>query len=149
MYSQCQHGPTRTLIDHVLPLMKKYRATGYIAGHDHCSGHYEQSEEPDSAREELVELDEAASEKEGSHRMAFVLAGAGKECCYRPSHLHSRLNPGPPLFRMDSEVRHGSTGGFASYVVSETSTTIRYHAQDGSVLYTAAPLTPRARTQAA
>ena len=127
IYSQCQHGPTKQLIDDVLPLMKKYRATGYIAGHDHCSGHFEDA------------------------GMQFVLAGAGKECCYRPDHLHSSLNPKDgPLFRLDSESRHGLPGGgFASYTVNRTATTVRHHAGgDGSVLYTAAPLAPRSSSRA-
>ena len=64
VYSQCQHGPTACLISQVLPLMRQYGASGFIAGHDHCLGHYNG-----------VGADAG---------MAFVLSGAGKECCYRP-----------------------------------------------------------------
>ena len=125
IYSQCQHGPTWRLIRNVLPLMKKYGASGYIAGHDHCSGLYE------------------------AHGMAFVLAGAGRWCCYRPDHLHSALNPGPPAFRMDAHETHGAIGGFASFAVTAEATVVRMHADNGTVLHTASPVTPRKQRGAA
>ena len=78
--------------------------------------------------------------------MQFVLAGAGKEGCYKPDHLHDKRNPSAgPLFRLDRDERHGTKdGGFASYTVTKTSTTVQYHAGgDGKVLYTATPLPPR------
>ena len=150
---RCQHGPTKLIIDDVLPLLRKYRASGYIAGHDHCSAHYEETYEEGGAVHALVEDGAAALAEEGgaarahdeAARMLFVVAGAGKECCYAPWHLHSRLNPGPPLFRMDKGMEHSAIGGFASYVVTAEATTVRYHDHDGSVLYTAAPLPPRTK----
>jgi hypothetical protein len=48
-------------VSQVLPLMRQYNASGFLAGHDHCLGHY------DGTGSEVG--------------MAFVLAGAGKECC--------------------------------------------------------------------
>lgn len=116
-----------------------------IAGHDHCSGHYEEPKPAAATVEEAAaeEASEAAAGGAAAERMLFVLAGAGKECCYAPSHLHSQLNPGPPLFRMDREQKHGAIGGFASYVVTATATTVRYHDHTGAVLYTAEPLPPR------
>jgi len=95
VYSQCEHGPTHKIIREVLPLMSKYKATGYIAGHDHCSGYY---------------FDD---------NMAFVIAGAGKQCCYEPKNLNNRANPGLPLFRMDAGENKGDGGGFASYTVTQ------------------------------
>jgi tartrate-resistant acid phosphatase type 5 len=100
VYSQCEHGPTHKIIREVLPLMSKYKASGYIAGHDHCSGYY---------------FDD---------NMAFVIAGAGKQCCYEPKNLNNRANPGLPLFRMDAGKNEGDGGGFASYTVSATGTQI-------------------------
>ena len=122
VYSQCEHGPTDDIIDNVLPLLKKYNASGYIAGHDHCSGHYEDS------------------------GLSFVVAGAGKECCYDPANLDNEKNPGQPLFRMDSDQTHDAIGGFASYSVTAESTIIRYHDQDGSILYQGTPVAPRTQT---
>ena len=55
------------------------------------------------------------------------------------------VQEGGPLFRLDRDERHGTKdGGFASYTVTKTSTTVQYHAGgDGKVLYTATPLPPR------
>ena len=97
VYSQCEHGPTASIIRNVLPLMSKYKATGYIAGHDHCSGYY---------------FDD---------NMAFVVAGAGKECCYSPKNLNNKANPGLPWFRMDAGENEADGGGFASYTVTQRS----------------------------
>ncbi len=84
--------------------MGRYDVSGYIAGHDHCSAHYETAD-----------------------GLSFVVAGAGKECCYSPTNLDNALNPGEPLFRLDSEQTHGGMiGGFASYAVTAANTTIRY-----------------------
>ena len=92
----------------MLPLLRRHGAAGFIAGHDHCSAHYEQ------------------------HGMAFVLSGAGRECCYDPRHLASPLNPGPPHFRMDRERHYGAIGGFASFSVGAGATTLRYHSDNGA-----------------
>eukprot|EP01065_Artemidia_motanka_P029457 TRINITY_DN35567_c0_g1_i1.p1 TRINITY_DN35567_c0_g1~~TRINITY_DN35567_c0_g1_i1.p1 ORF type:complete len:349 (+),score=140.68 TRINITY_DN35567_c0_g1_i1:63-1049(+) len=123
VYSQCSHGPTSKIILTVLPLMRKYKASGFIAGHDHCLGHY------------------AAGPKDGS--MAFVVSGAGKECCYSPEHINSTMNAGELKFRMDGDEKHGSDGGFASFTATAASTTIRYYKSDGTLLYTADPVAPR------
>jgi tartrate-resistant acid phosphatase type 5 len=95
VYSQCEHGPTDEIIKHVLPLMSQYKASGYINGHDHCSGYY------------------------FDNHMAFVLTGAGMECCYSPDNLNNKANPGEPWFRMDKGKNQGDGGGFASFSVTQ------------------------------
>ncbi len=119
VYSHCEHGPTAAIILSVLPMLKKHGVTGYIAGHDHCSAYYY------------------------NDAIAFPVAGAGKECCYSPKNLDNKVNPGEPLFRMDSGQNHSQIGGFASYSVTAEATTVRFHGADGSVLYAADPLPPR------
>ncbi|KAJ9458757.1 Purple acid phosphatase 7 [Diplonema papillatum] len=118
IYSQCEHGPTQQLIDDVLPLLEKYNATGYICGHDHCLGHFEY---------------------EG---LALVLSGAGKECCYAPTHAKD-VPPGATKFHMDAQNTYGAKGGFASFTVNETATAVKYHDTTGKVLYSADPVKPR------
>jgi len=122
MYSQCNHGPTSKLISGVLPLMKKYNVNGFIAGHDHCLGHY------------------------AENGMAFVVSGAGKTCCYGAKNLNNAANTGDLKFRMDSGETHGAKAGFASFSVTANETTIKYHNQDGDLLYTADVVQPRPKT---
>eukprot|EP01060_Flectonema_neradi_P029582 TRINITY_DN411_c1_g2_i1.p1 TRINITY_DN411_c1_g2~~TRINITY_DN411_c1_g2_i1.p1 ORF type:complete len:350 (+),score=72.63 TRINITY_DN411_c1_g2_i1:57-1052(+) len=118
VYSQCSHGPTQQLITDVLPMLTKYKANGFLAGHDHCLGHFEQD------------------------GLAFVLSGAGKECCYAPKHA-SDVPAGITKFHMDSSNTYGTDGGFTSFVVTETSTTIHYHASNGTTIFIADPVSPR------
>ena len=125
VYSQCQHGPTACLISQVLPLMRQYGASGFIAGHDHCLGHYN-GVGPDDG-------------------MAFVLSGAGKECCYRPDSLSSKLNAGDLKFRMDKEESQGASGGFAALTATAAATTVTYFDTDGKALFTSDPVAPRSR----
>lgn len=122
VYSQCEHGPTSKVISDVLPLMKQYHVNGFIAGHDHCLGHYSQD------------------------GMAFVVSGAGKTCCYKPKNLNNKNNAGKLEFRMDNEQTNGARAGFASFSVSANETTIRYHDQDGNVLFTSDAVLPRNKT---
>lgn len=123
IYSQCEHGPTSDLIKHVLPLMRQYNATGFIAGHDHCLGHYE-----------------GTGEDAGMH---FVVSGAGKECCYSPKHLSDSQNKGHLAFRMDKEQSHGASGGFASVSATEHSASVTYYDTKGTSLYTSKSIAPR------
>ena len=120
VYSQCSHGPTQEIIDDVLPLLKKYKATGYLSGHDHCQGHFE------------------------SDGLIFGLAGSGKECCYAPAHLNDpRIPAGAMKFRMDSEHTYGANGGFAAVTMTGAGATIKYHDSNGKTLFTSKAFPPR------
>jgi len=35
VYSVSSHGPTKCLVNDLLPLLHQYRATAYMCGHDH------------------------------------------------------------------------------------------------------------------
>ncbi|KAK7101235.1 hypothetical protein V1264_024050 [Littorina saxatilis] len=35
VYSIAEHGPTKCLVDRLLPMLYKYRASGHLSGHDH------------------------------------------------------------------------------------------------------------------
>lgn len=123
IYSQCKHGPTSELQSDVLPLMRKYNASGYISGHDHCLGHFN------------------AGPKDGA--MQFVLSGAGKDNSYTASNVDNKANAGVLKFRMDGSERQGTDAGFASLTATATSTVVKYYASDGTLLYTADPILPR------
>jgi 3',5'-cyclic AMP phosphodiesterase CpdA len=36
IFSPCAHGNTQWAIDALLPLLRRYNATAYLSGHDHC-----------------------------------------------------------------------------------------------------------------
>lgn len=128
MYSQCSHGPGLRLLLQLLPMLRAARATGYLAGHDHCMGHY------------------------ARHGMAFVLSGAGRSVVYGAKNLRNPLNGGPPQFRMDCN--SNTTGpcedesGFASVEATAAGATVSYHDQTGRVRYVSEPIAPRRRARA-
>eukprot|EP00755_Sulcionema_specki_P018389 Sspe_Gene.66758::Locus_39436_Transcript_1_2_Confidence_0.667_Length_1232::g.66758::m.66758/K14379/ACP5; tartrate-resistant acid phosphatase type 5 len=118
VYSICSHGPTASLVSRVLPLLKKYKVSGYISGHDHCLEHF-------------IEDD-----------IAYVVSGAGKECCYRPSKMEAV--PSHLLkFHMDRDQTYGASGGFASVTSTEHESIITYYNTHGEKLYQAPPVYPR------
>eukprot|EP01061_Rhynchopus_euleeides_P046858 TRINITY_DN90_c0_g1_i1.p1 TRINITY_DN90_c0_g1~~TRINITY_DN90_c0_g1_i1.p1 ORF type:complete len:348 (+),score=153.74 TRINITY_DN90_c0_g1_i1:48-1046(+) len=118
IYSQCEHGPTKELQQDVLPLLKQYKATAYLAGHDHCLGHFEDA------------------------GLMHMLSGAGKECCYKPTHA-ADLPDGIMKFHMDHDQTYGANGGFASVSLTESSGHIVYYDENGKTLYTSASFSPR------
>eukprot|EP01061_Rhynchopus_euleeides_P046871 TRINITY_DN90_c0_g2_i1.p1 TRINITY_DN90_c0_g2~~TRINITY_DN90_c0_g2_i1.p1 ORF type:complete len:332 (+),score=110.36 TRINITY_DN90_c0_g2_i1:60-1055(+) len=118
VYSHCQHGPTESLKLLVLPHLRKYNATGFLAGHDHCLGHYV------------------------AHDLVFSVSGAGKSCCYSPKHVKS-IPKDSMRFHMDADQTYGAKGGFASVTLSESSGHIAYYDEAGKVLYTSDTFAPR------
>eukprot|EP01059_Diplonema_ambulator_P028006 TRINITY_DN46707_c0_g1_i1.p1 TRINITY_DN46707_c0_g1~~TRINITY_DN46707_c0_g1_i1.p1 ORF type:complete len:348 (+),score=74.47 TRINITY_DN46707_c0_g1_i1:47-1045(+) len=122
VYSQCVHGPTFILVEQVLPLLKKYKASGYASGHDHCQGYFQQD------------------------GLSFVLSGAGKECCYSPKHADS-LPANITKFHMDGHNKYDADGGFAAFTVNETMTIVRYFTDNGTLIYTTDPIYPRAHQE--
>lgn len=120
IYSICTHGPTQGIISSVLPLLKKYKATGYISGHDHC--------------QEQLELD----------GLALVVSGAGAENVYGPSNINN-VPSDSLLFHMDSKNKYGTDAGFASFEVSESATVVKHYSAAGKVLYTSQGYKPRSQ----
>ncbi|XP_041359444.1 tartrate-resistant acid phosphatase type 5-like [Gigantopelta aegis] len=43
VYSVAEHGPTKCLVDTLLPMLYKYRANGHMSGHDHNLQHLQTS----------------------------------------------------------------------------------------------------------
>ena len=118
IYSQCMHGPTAELVSDVLPLLQQHNVTAFLAGHDHCLGHFEEK------------------------GIFFTLSGAGKECCYKPWHINS-LPEGITKFQMDGEHTFGADGGFASLTMNETAVRVTYYDAAGKSLYASKGFPPR------
>jgi len=131
VYSACRHGNTPYLIKHLEPLLRRYGATGYLSGHDHCQMHIRRG------------------------GMEYVLTGTGDGCCYDASNLR-KLPDDAELMYLLSEDRnpHGARGGFAGFEIvgtkgrsggsgsgsgrttsSATVMKVRLHDEGGGVLY--------------
>jgi tartrate-resistant acid phosphatase type 5 len=123
LYSVCNHGPTETLIKHLRPLLLRYNAH-YMSGHDHCMVHI---------KEDIVN---------------HILTGMGDECCYNASNINNHLNPRHGIKWFISEENkdlYHAEGGFTSFMAIKSHMMVKYHDQDGHVLYTADPILPRVK----
>lgn len=119
VYSVCEHGPTATLIQNVLPLLEKYQAH-FIAGHDHC----------------LEYIKEATSD------VRHIVVGPGKECCYSSSNMN-RVPAGSLQYYLAGDNKGSVVGGFGSFTATSASLVIRLHDQDGNIMYTVPQISPR------
>jgi len=127
VWSVCSHGPTKELVTYLLPLMKQYKVTAYISGHDHCLEHLE------TAPEDPV----------------FILTGAGKECCYNDNNRGS-VPLGSLLFSVDQNHRTRADGakidgGFGHVNITKNGLVVSYLDQTGTILYTSRVVPGRAR----
>jgi len=114
VWSICEHGPTSSLVEHVKPMLEKYRVTAYIAGHDHCM-------------ESFVDSN-------------VDYHGMGASHSNDPSTAHkSKVPDGSLKFHAQ-----GKSGGFGSFTVNATSFVARHHEGDGTLLYTHPSRGPRA-----
>lgn len=66
IYSVCEHGNTQNLIDNLEPLLLKYKASGYLAGHDHCM----------------------STVKDIKTDLYYIVTGNANFCCTKPSHIN-------------------------------------------------------------
>ena len=109
--------------DKIRPLLERYRATGSMAGHDHC--------------QEYVE----------HNSVAYVLTGTGVECCYNAT--NEALLPKDSL-KFIASADHpveGMVSGYASFQADHDGMVVVLHDQDSNAIYTSRRL-PR-RGQAA
>ena len=123
VYSACSHGSTPGMEDKIRPLLERYRATGSMAGHDHC--------------QEYVE----------HNSVAYVLTGTGVECCYNAT--NEALLPKDSL-KFIASADHpveGVVSGYASFQADHDGMVVVLHDQDSNAIYTSRRL-PR-RGQAA
>eukprot|EP01006_Ploeotia_vitrea_P056690 TRINITY_DN68120_c1_g2_i1.p1 TRINITY_DN68120_c1_g2~~TRINITY_DN68120_c1_g2_i1.p1 ORF type:complete len:350 (+),score=47.27 TRINITY_DN68120_c1_g2_i1:25-1074(+) len=122
IWSICSHGPTRVLVDRLNPMLKKYKATGYFSGHDHC--------------QEYLEHDE----------LSYILTGAGHDCCYDPSHKHA-VPSGALKFSVDKSNHGSQIGGFATVSFNATAMVATYWDSMGNRQYSTPPIRPRTHAE--
>lgn len=131
VYSPCSHGSTSQLVDTLEPLLRRYKVTAYIAGHDHCAS-YVGSDNGDPV---------------------YPMNGMGDECCYRAKKkkkLDKLLSQSPQTLQFyvasDNAKQNGSPrAGFSSYTLTTSGKMIiRFHNEEGRELWSTSVQSARA-----
>ena len=125
VWSVCQHGPTRALVDRLKPLLERYHITGYMSGHDHCQAYLDERRGP-----------------------AYIVTGTGDNCCYEPSNLHA-VPKGSCKWYQAADTMNNTFGGFASMTATTEHLTVTFYDQDGRPLYISPKVHPRGSAQKA
>ncbi|XP_067677469.1 tartrate-resistant acid phosphatase type 5-like [Haliotis asinina] len=111
VYSIAEHGPTDCLVDGLLPMLQKYRATGHMCGHDHNLQHLQETKDG-------LTLD-------------FILSGSAN--FVDPSTAHKDTVPaGISKFHWADAF---SKGGFVYAEATPQNMTVTYMQANGDVLY--------------
>ena len=151
VFSVCQHGPTKTLIQHLRPLLLQYGAH-YLSGHDHCVNHFIEPTTPSSSILHDLEHSETDTTVLHSQEVNYILTGTGIECCYSAKNRQNSLNNPDTvqlIWSMTEEKNKGHwfwkkvKGGFASFSTTKDSMKVRHHDHNGNVLFEAKPILPR------
>ena len=126
IYSACSHGSTPHLIRDLDPLLRKYKVTAYLSGHEHCQFHFEHEE------------------------MNYILTGNGQSCCYADRNRDRLPRGGDLKYILVDDVEYSGTsgvrGGFASFEAAANGLSFHMHRENGDVLYEAT-LFPRSRVE--
>jgi len=130
VYSPCSHGSTTTLVNNLEPLLRRYKVTAYIAGHDHCASYVDDGDGP-----------------------VYPMNGMGDTCCYKASKKKKLQNllwdPSHLQFYVarDNAKQYGyPAAGFSSYTLTrDGKMTIRFHNEDGREIFTASTTSERAQ----
>eukprot|EP00047_Mylnosiga_fluctuans_P024351 m.159210 g.159210 ORF g.159210 m.159210 type:complete len:332 (+) comp9837_c0_seq1:19-1014(+) len=122
VWSACEHGPTDVLVSRLRPMLIKYKATGYLSGHDHC----------------LEYIDDGAAPK-------YVLSGAGVECCYKSTNTDKCPKNSIKFIVANTQPAGGMKSGFVSFRLGAANMSVVYHNQDGTAIFTTPPMYPRAQ----
>lgn len=111
VYSIAEHGPTKCLVDQLLPMLYKYKANGHMCGHDHNLQHLQSSKDG-------ITLD-------------FVLSGAANFIDSSLAHQGS-VPVGTSKFHWADLL---GLGGFVFAEATEKNMTLTYMEAAGKILY--------------
>lgn len=120
VYTICSHSDSPGL-QGIPEMMKKYRVTAFMSGHDHCV---------------------MTQTREGQ---TFILSGAASQPWNRGNFWAKVLHHGGKIdFGLHLDNKGQTRGSFASAEASDSGLQIRHHDQDGNVLHEmSTPLRPR------
>ena len=136
VWSVCEHGPTDILVAILNPMLQKYKATGYMSGHDHCRAYQFFS----SFLPLTPLIEEYINDNKGP---VYVLTGTGMSCCYNATHIND-IPAGSLKFSVTNSTAPATMiGGFASMTVSDAYMTATWYDQAGNSLYTTPQILPR------
>ncbi|KAK6179459.1 hypothetical protein SNE40_011815 [Patella caerulea] len=111
VYSVAEHGPTRCLVNRLLPLLSRYKANGHFAGHDHSLQHLRTTDH-------RVTLD-------------FIVSGTANFIDPSTRHMHSVPQDSLKFHWADTR----SKGGFCFAEAEHDKLTLTFIRADGHELY--------------
>lgn len=119
VYTVCSHGDTSGL-QTIPELMKKYRVTAFMSGHDHCA---------------------MTIHRDGQ---TYILQGAASQAWNQAVFKKKVEHYGGKVeYAVHRDNKRGVKGSFSTAEATDAGLTIRHHDHEGAVLHQMEPLSPR------